>query len=93
MVRELKPRKYVTPGNIELSFLLQTYWSVSCLGAMNKNTLIGKRTTQRQLPVCNGQRKTATKILFESSIRPEAFPRERKYNLRWTYRAAAESVV
>ena len=83
----------MTPGNIELSFLLQTHWSVNCLGPMIKNTWIGKKTTQRYLPVCNGQRKTATKILFESSIEPEAFPRERKYNLRWTYRAAAESVI
>ena len=76
----------MTPGNIELSFLLQTHWSVNCLGAMIKNTWIGKKTTQ----VCNGQRKTATKILFESSIQPEAFPRERKYNLRWTYLASAK---
>ena len=47
VVRELQPRKYVTPGNIELVFSYKTHWSVSCLGAMIKNTLIDKKNAQR----------------------------------------------
>ena len=77
----MRLRKYVTPGNIELVF---SYKRAGASVALIITCVLWSEEN------CD---KDFIRVGCTKYCKLEAFPRERKYNLRWTYRAAVENFV